>query len=1003
MTIPPAKALPTTPPTLYTIPAGVNFAEVFAAELLQQYRDNPEDLAEILILLPTRRACRIVREAFLRQSGGVALLLPRMQTIGDVDEDSLTIETAALSEAGALDIPPAMSPLRRRILLTRLIMQWPDYAHKPDLALGLADALGQLIDRAHTEGLDLSALPQLVQNENLAQHWQITVTFLTIISEEWPRILAAHGQIDAAERRNLLLQALARHWQKFPPSCRVIAAGSTGSIPAAGDLLRVIAMMGDGSVVLPGLDKMMDEASWAAIDDTHPQATLKNLLDKMGVNRPDVMDWPPGTWPVETWQNGERAENDRNLLAMELMRPAATTDRWRDLSRNAAPIAAALNGLQRIDCATAQEEAALISLIFRSIQHRPEKTAALVTFDRNLSRRVAASCSKWGIQIDDTAGQPLHNTPIGSFLALCAEVCAEKLAPVPLLALLKHSHAAAGMEIGDFRAAVRRFDRILRGPRPGPGIDGLRDRIKGTKEESSLQPLIDHLEGAFQPLLTLCDGSYHPFAAFLDAHLQTTEAMAANPSQTGSERLWGGDDGEAAALFLADLRNHAGQLPEICCTSYWPMLQTLLRGLNVRPLYGAHPRLMIMGPLEARMIQADLVILSGLNEGSWPPAPTTDPWMSRPMRKEFGLPSPERSIGLSAHDFVQGFCAREVILTRAERAGTAPTIPSRWLQRLNTVLDAAGLSLTRTDWLDRVREYNQAQHNPVRISRPAPKPPCDARPTKLSVTDIESWMRDPYALYAKRVLSLKPVDPVDQKPDASDRGTLLHATLEDFTRMHPHTLPDKAREDLIRLGHDRLDREIDDVRTRHFWGIRFDQAAHWFFDHETGWRREAEPYRTEITGTLDLPGLDFTLTGKADRIDRMKDGSGVAIIDYKTGAVPVEKQVVAGLSPQLSLEAAMIREGGFADLGPETPAYLGYWKLSGGRDGGAEVKIKASADELADQALLGLENLVRVFANDETPYLSLPRPAYKPKYQDYAQLARVQEWAVLDDAEDGEI
>ncbi len=978
-----------TPPSLFTIPAGVNFADVFAAELLQQYKDTPEKLAEILILLPTRRACRIVRESFLRQSGGVALLLPRMQTIGDVDEDSLSIETAALSETDALSIPPSMSPLRRRIILTQLIMKWPDYAHKPDLALGLADALGQLIDRVHTEGLELSALPDLVRNEDLAQHWQITVNFLTIISENWPAILQSHGQIDSAHRRNLLLKALAAHWEEFPPAYRIIAAGSTGSIPAAGDLLHIIARLPDGSVILPGLDRQMDLASWDAIDDTHPQATLKNLLEKMAVTRDQVQDWPLR----------DTRTNDRNLFAGEIMRPAATTDQWRSLNKNAVAIGAALKGLQRIDCATAQEESQLISLIFRHVQHTRNKTAALVTFDRNLSRRVAASCSKWGIQIDDTAGQPLHNTEIGSFLALCAESCAENLAPVPLLAFLKHSHTAAGMNIGDFRGMVRRLDRAaMRGPRPGPGIEGLRKRLTG--KHDALLPLINNLETALNPLLNLCDGDYHPFAAFLDAHLTAAESMAANPQQTGSERLWGGEDGEAAATFLADLRNHAAGLPDIRCAAYLPMLLTLMRGINVRPLYGAHPRLMIMGPLEARMIQADLVIMSGLNEGSWPPAPTTDPWMSRPMRKSFGLPSPERSIGLSAHDFVQGFCAKEVILTRAERAGTAPTIPSRWLQRLNTVLDAAGLSLVQTDWLDKAREQDIAGEQ-VKITRPAPKPPAHTRPVQLSVTEIETWMRDPYAMYAKRVLSLKAIDSVDEKPDASDRGTILHETLEDFTRLHMHTLPDTAYADLMRIGHGRLDDEIDDVRTRHFWGIRFDQAANWFYDHEVLWRTDAAPYKMEVTGSMTLPGMNFTLTGKADRIDRMKDGSGVAIIDYKTGAAPSEKQVVAGLSPQLPLEAAMVREGSFADLGPETPAYLGYWKLTGGRGGGAEAKMKTSADTLADQALLGLENLVRVFANDDTPYLSLPRPAHRPKYQDYAHLARVQEWSVLDDSEDG--
>lgn len=994
-------------PTLYTIPAGVGFADIFAATLLQQNRDNPEKLAETLILLPTRRACRIVREAFLRQSGGIALLLPRMQTLGDVDEDSLSLEMAALNDVAeaSLNIPPALSPLRRRMILMRLILQREAAAQKakgtneaypPDQALALADALGELMDRIQTEGLDMAALPSLVDGD-FAEHWQITVDFLSIISTQWPVILEAYGCIDAAERRNLLLQTLARHWEANPPQHRVIAAGSTGSIPASGDLLRVIASLPDGSVILPGLDQDMDAASWDAIDETHPQASLKDLLHKMGVGRDDVKPWPV--------IGGTVATTPRNKLATEIMRPAATTEQWRSLAKNAADIAEGLNHIQRFDCATAQEEARLISLIFRHVQHQPGKTAALVTFDRELARRVAASCARFDVQVDDTAGIPLGATRIGSFLSLVAESWASEMAPIPLLSLLKHSHAAAGMDHGAYRQAVRKLDRVLRGPRPGPGIDGLRAHVMAEHDE--LLPLIDRIEACFKPLLDITPGEYHPFLKILTAHIQVAEALASTTEHAGGERLWMGDEGEDAALFLSDLRDHSGGssgsldgMPDIGVHHYSPMLDVLMRGISVRPAYGAHPRLMIMGPLESRLIQADYVILGGLNEGSWPPAPKTDPWMSRPMRNSFGLPGPDRDIGLSAHDFVQCLCTHTAILTRAERAGTAPTIPSRWLQRLDTVLQAAGLNLAKSDWLDQVRTLDEPIDS-LTFPRPAPMPSVQDRPIKLSVTEIETWMRDPYAVYAKHVLSLRKLDPVDQKPDAADRGTILHDTLEQFTKAYPHTVPHTAYDDLLSMGHTRLYEQVADAKTRHFWGVRFDQAASWFFPHEVQWRTQANPVATEVKGDLTLPNMPFTLTAKADRIDRMKDGSGLAIIDYKTGTHPTEKQIISGLSPQLSLEAAMAMEGVFPGVPGEKPAQLSYWKLSGGRGGGKATTLKSDPNDLAEKALLGLENLVRVFANENTHYLSLPRPAFRPKYQDYAHLARVQEWSVLEDSDEG--
>ncbi|MDB5491964.1 MAG: double-strand break repair protein AddB [Micavibrio sp.] len=974
-----------TPAKVYTIPAGIPFGEALAAKLLQQYKDHPEKLAEILILLPTRRACRIVRDAFLRQSGGVALLLPRLQTLGDVDEDALGLEIAALSEAGtdALDIPPALSTLRRRIILTQLILSRGDYQNSPDQALLLADALGHLLDTIYTEGRDISALPALVDRSKFSEHWQITLDFLTIISVAWPEILKEMGVIDAADRRNRLLQSLADHWQKHPPTTPIIVAGSTGSIPAAGNLLHIVATLPNGCVVVPGLDKILDERSWQKLDDTHPQATLRNLLNRMNLDRSQVQNWTDRIPP-------------RQELAAEIMRPAETTDNWRALGQNAPPIRTALENLQRIDCPTPQEEARLISLIFRHVQHNPPSTAVLVTFDRDLARRVAASCARWGLTIDDSAGIPLASTPAGTFLNLCAQVSVEQLAPVPLLSLLKHKLTTAGMDPADFRAAVRRLDRdVLRGPRPGPGLEGLQQQATLNKQGDRLQQFFTALNTCLGPFLDLCDGHSHPFAEFLTSHLTAAEALTGGP-----DPLWTGEDGDAAALFLADLRANAASLPNITCGDYLPMLQTLMHGITVRPAWGMHPRLSILGPLETRMLNADVVILGSMNENSWPPAPENDPWMSRPMRKDFGLPALERGVGLSAHDFVQGFCAPTVILTRSERAGTAPTIPSRWLQRLDTVLKATGLAMAKTDWLDKTRELDEpTEVKPV--LRPDPRPPVEKRPNRLSVTQIETWMRDPYALYARHVLNLDAIDNIDELPGAADKGNITHKALEEFAKAYPLTLPVDAEAQLLTIGHTLLDDQIKDVRTRHFWGVRFDKTAEWWVPHEIEWRTDARTLKTEIKDEMIVPGHDFTLVAKADRIDLLGGGEGIAIIDYKTGSPPSKKDIVAGLSPQLPLEAAMIRAGGFTEIQQRDVGYLGHWVLNG-KDGGKADQIKEDPAILADAALTGLQNLISGFANQNTPYLSVPRPNAAPRYNDYRHLARIQEWAVLDDSDGGD-
>lgn len=961
-------------PKLYTIPAGLSFAEHFAATLLQQNENHPEKLPDTLILLPTRRACRIVREAFLRQSGGVALLLPRLQTLGDIDEDALGLEMSALSdpEISVLDLPPALSPLRRRLILTHLILA-KNSQKSPDQALLLADALGLLLDKVYTEGLDITQLPSLVDRSKFSKHWQITLDFLTIISEYWPKILEDLGCIDSTDRRNRLLLSIADHWTQHPPQHPVIAAGSTGSIPATGKLLHVISMLPQGAVILPGLDRAMDEKSWRLLDDTHPQATIRNLLRRIGIDRSEVTPWTGSVSP-------------RHLLAQELMRPAETTEEWRTLSQQPEALIEGLKALQKVDCPTAQDEARVISLIFRHVQHNAPKTAALVTFDRDLARRVVAACARWGVNIDDSAGLPLASTPVGTFIILCAQACIDQLAPVPLLSLLKHKLAIAGLPIAEFRAGVRRLDRdSLRGSRPGPGFEGLKSRT------AELQQFIAAIETCLAPFFGLFDGNLYPFGQFLDAHLRSAEALAGDAGT-----VWAGEDGEAASLFFSELRTHAAGLPEIRGQDYLPMVQTLMKGITVRPAWGTHPRLTILGPLEARLLAADVVILGGLNEGSWPPSPENDPWMSRPMRRDFGLPSPERSIGLSAHDFVQAFCAPSVILTRAQRAGITPTLPSRWLQRLDTVLQAANLSIPRTDWLEKSRSLDQALSvNP--ITRPGPCPPVEKRPTRLSVTEIETWMRDPYALYAKHVLGLKILDPIDAMPGAADKGTIIHEALEIFTRENPETLPETSRERLLEIGHHLINRDIEDIRTRHFWGVRFDKMAESFITAEEKWRMEARPFKQEITGEMILPGHHFTLRGKADRIDLLKDGSGVAIIDYKTATVPSKKDVADGVTPQLLLEAAMITHGAFSGIDQTKIGYLGYWGLAGNGDR----RDITNPEVMAVDALNGLKNLITLFANENTPYFSQPRPSLHPRYSHYTHLARIQEWAVLGDSAEG--
>ena len=984
-------------PTLYTVPPHASFVDALAESLLagRVMALNPVDplaLSRLTILLPTRRACRALRLAFVRAAPGQALLLPRIRPLGDIDEDE-----PSLGDEKDETLPDAVSPLERRLMLARLIQRLGETpggaaltgAGAVDQAARLARALASLLDEIQIARCDPEGLAHLAPEE-YAAHWQQVLRFLSLITDSWPAILAEKDLMDPAARRNALLERLAARWEAEPPAHPVIAAGSTGSVPATRELLAAIARLPQGAVVLPGLDTEADDETWEAIGPTHPQYALKGLLAQIGVEREAVKPWP-----TDDGAGGSRTARTR--LIADAMRPAETITAWRGLP---APEPVALRDIHRIDCASPQEEAGVIAIVMRRTLETPNRTAALVTADRALARRVATELRRWEVEVDDSAGEPLGETPPGALLRLTARMVAEGAAPIPLLAALKHPLAAGGQAPATFRRSVRVMETtILRGPRPAPGFHGLQAALKGGNP--ALVSWLDRLAAAAAPVVDAMAPPETGLRELLQAHVAFAEWLAAADDEGGAARLWSGEAGEQAARFVAGLLQAAASLPPVAPARYPALLDALMEDHVVRPPHGRHPRLQIWGPLEARLQHADCMILGGLNEGVWPPAAAGDPWMSRPMRADFGLPPPELRIGLSAHDFVQCCGAEEVYLTRARRIEGTPTIPSRWLQRLDALLAAGaedgeaalrGMEPTLLAWwhaLDRPAE------SPGPRPAPAPAPPVAARPRRLSVTRIETWIADPYSIYARDILRLRPLDPIDADPSAAERGSIIHRILDAFVREHRDLLPPDAEARLLALGRAHFEEAGARPGVLAFWWPRFERIVHWFLKTERARRPAFQPLATEVDGALDLdaPAGPFRLTAKADRIDKTETG-GLEIIDYKTGGVPPKKHVADGRRPQLSLEAAIARAGGFAGLDATEVAALAYWRLSGAETAGEITPIGGDADKLAQAAADGLLALVAHFDDPATPYHPVPRPALAPAWNDYAHLARHMEWSV---------
>lgn len=1036
---------PTAGPRLYTIPPTAPFLTTLARGILAGdlplpggQKPDPLTLPHVTLYLPTRRAARALREAFLSEAGGEALLLPRIRTLGDPDEEAAIIFGA--EDDGFADATggAAIGALQRRLALMRLVLAFrqrpaadaPEidiesirWDPSPGQASGLAADLARLMDTVESEEADLSGIANIVPDE-FAEHWQGTVEFLKIVTEHWPHYLADNGLASPVSRRNALMRFETARLEAGSPY-PVIAAGSTGTVPATARLLKVIASLPNGAVVLPGLDRFLDAESWSSLADhpEHPQAGMAALLRELGATRDDVAD-VPGSVP----DPGARA---RLNFVSEALRPAETTEQWERLIEDGVPEAArdaseslanVLPGVHLVVAPTAHDEAEAIALILRSSIETPGRTAALMTPDRMLARRVAARLRQYKLAIDDSAGLPVAQTVPGAFLDLVLGAAETNFAPQALMALLKHPLALLGRTPRDIRKAARSLERgAFRDVYMGQGVAGARNALKAPRdnelkrnqtklaadEHGDALALVNDLERAFAPLTALFSSSMpHSIAQLAKAHAETAEALARDAAgSTGA--LWQGDGGEALAVLLAEMID-AGSGLDMPAADYPPFYRSLLAGQAVRPRGLAHPRLFIWGPLEARLQQPDIVILGGLNEGVWPRPSEAGPWLSRPMRESIGLAPPERFTGLSAHDFAQGLGAGTVYLTRAEKVEGVPTVPSRWLQRLLALAKAAhpdkeaGAEAPWVAWA-RKRDF-VPEFEPV--EPPEPRPPVEARPRVLSVTRIERWIANPYEIFARNILKLEPLKPLGAEPDPALRGSLVHRALHDFAHAFPAALPDDIEDRLIEFA-DAYFKELGgSPRVEAFWRPHFQRFARWFAATEPARRAGIVSTHTEMRGSLDLDiASGFRLTARADRIDLGEDGE-LAIYDYKTGSPPAPSNVEKLYAPQLPLEAAIAKAGGFADLGARMVNALRYIQASGRRDGGEQSEAANTADPaaLAAKARADLERLVAHYADPDIPYEVKRRrgQAFTSlyRYDDYEHLARVQEWLTLETEED---
>lgn len=909
------------------------------------------DLANAVVLLPTRRAATALREAFRTLAGDGTLLLPRMISLADVGDELLGLlgpEALPLLQA----TPPAMSPATRQYLLALQVMLYERTRFERDRAAGrhvsesslrvehalqLADYLADLQDRCVRAGIDLSysSLRDLVQGD-YAEHWKESVAFLDIVGSIWPEVEAEQGFTTAASHEVHLLQALRVAWEASPPAHPVFAVGSTASQPATAALLSTIARLEHGYVVLPGLDPRIEPTAWDAVHESHPYFHLKQLLAMNDVRPCDVQ--PLGVAPkhCSIWLDA--------LCRVEAM------GEWRTPG---AHIAARFAHLRTIACQHAEEEARVIALLMREGLEKTEGRIALITPDESLMARVAAHLAHYGIAPNRLSQGSLAQTETGSLLVALLELIAAPESVRSLVQLLRHPLVMVG-DASQWQGWLDLFEQESRGVSShGIGqLPAVAASLRDTAAYRALQAFARRVGD-----LSRARQLPSEWVAHVRDLLQSLAPMAGQAHEKIAEVM----DQCAAGDLLGSMEQQGFR------ALLAQALDTRWRG----PQFDAHPQLIMLTPVEARLQSFDRVILGNMVDRLWPGLYGQSPWLNLAQQATLGLPGAAEHATLLAHDVLMHGSCGEVFLTYPLREAGSPVARSRFVERLLTLAEAQGIPAASLESAS-YRMLAEQRFQAVFAPEPPPYPRPLERPASLRVGLLDKALSDPFAIYAESILGLRALEGMDAEPEPRDLGTAVHEALEALS-LHWNEFGEPSPAQLDGMAHHALRAFEGRPAVQLFWLRRLMLALRYVNTREMARRGKVEPEQ-RIEQALETKHGSLRLRGKIDRIE------GEYLVDYKTGKPPEKTAIEQGQALQLLAYACMRAAQGHSVTGLE------YWGMpSGKRDAqerGVPLELQAGLRDVLDQIM-----------DPATAFLARPQSGNDRFENDYDGISRYDEWA----------
>lgn len=996
---------------IYNISPRYSFLDVLAKYIIETAKEQNLNIANDLILLPTRRSCRYIKDIFLKLNNNEASLLPTIRSLGDIDENGIAILDYE-NEGLEVGLPDAISSIERNLILSSMVkIKMKDLSDEQTYSLAVD--LAHLMDTVEMEELNFANLKNIVSDE-YSEHWQETLEFLKIVTEEYPKVLTSYNRLNPIARKVKLIEKQIEFWKKYPHKGRIFAGGSTGSLVPIAKMLKTIANMENGFLILPGLDKTISDSDFEiltsdlTLNQNHPQYGLLKLIKGLNLKVSDIPELP-------LYEDYETSPQSREILSSYIMLSTQMGDSWEILRTSKKFNQDALEGVSEITFDDENEEVLGLAMLLRKSIEEKKKTL-LITPDRKIAKSVSNKLKKWNIVVDDSAGIPASDTITGNYYLLILKMIYDDFSPYSILAVLKHKYTHLGYSKKKLEEITKLFEievlrlygniknledieKILNLPSSSLAKKFPRYNSKSPKQSPSPEVLnlikkIKELTDNFSSLMKSKE-KYNLYD-LLVKHIKLVESFVSSEESNTNNILYSSDLHEQFSLEVRNLLDSLKQLKEkgdnidlMTASAYFVFISNYFLSQSLRPTIGTDLNIAIMNSIEARLLPADLYIMAGLNEGTFPSITSDDPWMNRAMKASFGLPLPERKIGLSSHDFVEFFCKKNVIMTHSSKIDKKTTITSRWLSKLSAIKEICeiktddSLSTEVKSWID---NFNIG--NVKRYERPSPKLSKEIRmkPVKFAATEIETFLKDPYEIYAKKFLSLYKQDDINVNNINIEFGNIIHKALDIFIKNNYQTT-----EELLSL----MERQISptmSISQVDFWLPRFKQIADWFVKSYNENKNIIKKSIVEEQGSFEFV-KDFILEAKADRIDVLKDGT-LSIMDYKTGSPPAIDKVKNSEAPQLLIETIIAENNGYKNLPKNSKvSELKYIKLKKD-DLGKETSINNICDieEAVNKLKEDLEKIIKEFRNENTPFYSQPNESKKLSFPNYEHLSRVKEW-----------